>query len=43
MLGVVEMLVFLVGEDYISCFKMNGSGNEFMDNIYHHGLLMFSP
>jgi hypothetical protein len=24
-----------------SCSRMNGSGNDFMDNIYHHGLAMF--
>jgi hypothetical protein len=32
----------VVGENEISYFIINGSENDFMDNLYDHGLPMFS-
>jgi hypothetical protein len=31
----------LIVENWISYFKSNESGNDFMDNLYDHGLPMF--
>jgi hypothetical protein len=30
--------MFPIGEDYISCHKINGSENDFIKNLYEHGL-----
>jgi hypothetical protein len=37
----VRNINFSVGENWIPCFKINGSGNDFMGNLYDHGLPFF--
>ncbi len=37
----VRNIKFLVGENWIPCFKINGSVNDFMGNLYDHGLPIF--
>jgi hypothetical protein len=32
--------MFSIGEDWISCSKINESDNDFMDNLYDYGLPM---
>jgi len=34
-------IYFLVGENYIPCLEINGSGNDFMGNLYDQGLPNF--
>jgi hypothetical protein len=31
--------MFSIGEDWVSHFKINGSGNGFMENLYDHEFL----
>jgi len=37
----IRNIKFLVGENWIPCFKINGSGNDFTGNLYDHGLPIF--
>jgi hypothetical protein len=37
----VRNIKFLVGENSIPCFKINENGNDFMGNLYDHGLPIF--
>jgi len=32
--------MFSIGEDWISCYRINGSGNDFMENLYAHGIII---
>jgi len=34
-------LMFSIVEDWISCFKLNGSGNDFMEKLYIHVILFW--
>jgi len=33
--------MFSIGEDWISFFKINESENNFIKNLYHHGLFFY--
>ncbi len=35
---MLKSLMFPIGEDYISCHKINGSENDYNLYIYDHGL-----
>jgi hypothetical protein len=37
----VKNINVLIGENWISYSRINGSGNDFMDKLYDHVLLMF--
>jgi len=39
-MGAIKIF-FLVGENYIPCLEINGSGNDFMGNLYDQGLPIF--
>jgi hypothetical protein len=38
----VKNINVAIGENEISYFKINGNKNNFMGNLYDHGLLIFS-
>ncbi len=38
----VKIINVIVCEKEILYSKINGSGNDFMNNLYDHGLVMFS-
>jgi hypothetical protein len=42
--GVIDALflkMFSIGEDQISCFRINWRGNDFMKNLYDHKILFW--